>query len=192
MVSVFFVFGGFALLAFAEWLALSHAKKQPLRTHDYHPFFPAMQTAGYLSVAGGLLSAQFVSKASESMLPLLSIPSVRAAAIVLLALGGIMLIWTVFLEIPLGLKKHGIPPGKTYRYGSYAHCRHPGFWWLACFTLGMALQKPGPLMWGIFFLTNVCNLLLISIQDRYTFPMQFADYREYARDVPFLIPARHR
>lgn len=192
MVSVIFTFGGFALLAFAEWLAFSHARKQLPRTQTRPPFFSAVQMAGYLSAAVGLFSARLDSSASMRAIPLLDLPVVRAVGFVLFAVGGLMLIWTVFLEIPLGLKKHGIPAGKTYRHGSYAYCRHPGFWWLACFTFGLALQTPGPLMWIIFFLANACNLLLISIQDRYTFPVQFADYREYAREVPFLIPAKGR
>jgi len=33
------------------------------------------------------------------------------------------------------------------------------------------------------------NLLLILLQDKYTFIVQFRDYQEYSKKVPFLLPA---
>ncbi|MCX8013866.1 MAG: hypothetical protein N3A02_06210, partial [Rectinema sp.] len=154
--------------------------------------FSAVQIIGYLSVATGILLAQFGQRASAPAIPFLNILAVRLLSLALVIVGSIMLIWTVFLEIPLGLKRRGIPSGKVYRYGCYAVCRHPGFWWLLLLTLGLSVLNASANAWNVFFLTNICNLLLISLQDRYTFPVQFADYHDYAREVPFLIPKRIR
>jgi len=184
MVSIIFIFCGFALLIFAEWRYVRFAQKVLRgKTPGPLPGHTALQAAGYIAIAAGML----VSLLHEG-LALHIPPLVRAISLCMGLLGGALLVWTVFIEIPIGAKKHTVEPGRAYHYGSYGMCRHPGFWWFLIFTLGMALWKSDFYAIFLFFFANVLNLLLILLQDKYTFIIQFRDYQEYSKKVPFLLP----
>lgn len=79
---------------------------------------------------------------------------------------------------------------KTYTFGVYALCRHPG---VLCFFamylfLGLA-ALPAELM-GHGMLFSVLNIGYAWFQDRVTFPKTFCDYEAYRKKAPFLIPTK--
>ena len=73
-------------------------------------------------------------------------------------------------------------------FGMYALCRHPGVLWffLFYFCLGIALYPAELIYAGIFY--SILNLCYVIFQDHWTFPLTFADYENYKRTTPFLIP----
>ena len=109
-----------------------------------------------------------------------------------------MLAWTVFFELALGRKKMIADKTDTVSWGSYGTCRHPGFWWLALYMLSLASLRGFSPSVVPAFLVIFFNFLLIEVQDRYSFPRIFKDYKAYREKVPFLIPrcmkreTRHR
>ena len=73
-------------------------------------------------------------------------------------------------------------------FGMYALCRHPGVLWffLFYFCLGIALYPAELIYAGMFY--SILNLCYVIFQDHWTFPLTFADYENYKRTTPFLIP----
>lgn len=110
-------------------------------------------------------------------------------ALVLAAVFFIFLIYTLFFAIPFSetyIKKDGDP--QVCAEGMYALCRHPGVLWFVglYICLAAAVPEPSVILAGVIFC--VCNLLYVIVQDVWTFPNCFADYRSYKKKVPFLIP----
>lgn len=179
MVSISSILAGFVLLLIAE---LRHLRA-PARGPGVHR---ALQTAGYalIALAWALIALESATRAATSP----AAPLLLAAA----AASGALLIWTTFLEIPRGTRRRGTPSRHVYDGGSYAWCRHPGFWWFLLFSASLALWAGEWRAYVSFFIANPMNLLLIAVQDKYTFPVQFVNYREYSANVPFLMPKRPR
>jgi len=195
MVSIIFIFSGFIILILAEWRYIRLLRRNPEKNETEYYLPPsrghaALQSLGYSLVAFGVFWALIGNKQNMHW------PGTLHTICLWLALaGGCLLVWTVFLEIPLGAKRYKVPAGHVYARGNYGRCRHPGFWFFLVFSFGLAFWSNNSLILFSFFIANVLNLLLILLQDQYTFPMQFVDYREYARKVPFLVPhfrRRHR
>lgn len=73
--------------------------------------------------------------------------------------------------------------------GTYALCRHPGFWWLsaaaplvACAADSVDLLLAAP-AW------SAAEFLVVYAEDRWFFPAIFgAEYEAYKRRAPFLVP----
>jgi protein-S-isoprenylcysteine O-methyltransferase Ste14 len=112
---------------------------------------------------------------------------------VLTILGGSLLIYSVFIEIPLTLRQRqlrmtGYPAPTLVQTGTYALCRHPGFWWLIFLLAGqiMAVQNSGVAQLALVWI--VLDLTLVTLQDRYLFPRRFLDYGDYQARTPFLVP----
>jgi len=173
MVSIISIFFGFILLMVAE-LRSARTKR---------PVSAALQVPGYALIAMGMLCAPLGGEQ-----PLQVPEGVRMVCLGLAIAGGGLLVWTVFLEIPLGVKRYKVAAGHVYAHGSYGRCRHPGFWCFLLFSVGFGLWSNNFLVLIGFLTANALNLLLILLQDQYTFPTQFVDYREYAKKVPFLVP----
>lgn len=177
---------GFGLLAVAEWAAISglrlpsvmaglggyagvgialfrHASGEP---PEWAVFAQAGQTAspGFWMAIGGIVAA----------------------------LSLVLLIWTVFLEIPRERRRMGIDERGTVRTGSYGSCRHPGWWWLAIHALSWCVIRPGASMPSDALTIIGGNLALVYAQDRWFFPSRFDDYGEYRDLVPFLFPRARR
>ncbi len=177
MVSIATIFIGFMTLLVAELRHLQRNAKLPIRGHRF------LQTFGYALIAIGFAIPMF-----DGRMPGGSFTPVRTVLLILSLLGGALLVWTTFLEIPIGMAKFKLAPGRAYDLGSYRRCRHPGFWWFMLFSASFIAWEGGELGFARFFAANLLNLLLIFLQDKYTFPLQFANYHEYAAIVPFLIP----
>lgn len=106
-------------------------------------------------------------------------------AIAMLFLG--LLIYVLFFALPFSSTYVSESANKVCKTGIYALCRHPGFWMLAGCTLFLTLSVNTWHMFLISLLVNSGNLMYIYYQDQITFPCQFVDYKDYKKDVPFLI-----
>ncbi len=99
-----------------------------------------------------------------------------------------LLIYSVFLEFMLPAARTTRKDGRAYAQGTYALVRHPGFLWfsLACVFLNLWLRDVDVLIATAVMV--VLDFLLVFFEDIYVFPKLFADYEDYKRKVPFLIP----
>lgn len=103
-------------------------------------------------------------------------------------IGMCLLVYSVFIEIPLTLARRAGAGPRLVQTGTYALCRHPGVLWLAILLLGMLLivQRTGFILLMLLWL--VLDIVLVAVQDRIVFPRRFPEYEQYQRSTPFLIP----
>lgn len=114
---------------------------------------------------------------------------------VLSLLGGCLLIYSVFIEIPLTIRRRqsnlsGDSRLTLVQTGTYALCRHPGFWWLLLFLCGQVLVIRRSEMLRLAVMWMALDFLLVFVQDRILFPARFSGYKNYRYLTPFLIPSR--
>ncbi|MFA5851952.1 MAG: hypothetical protein WC820_04595 [Spirochaetales bacterium] len=157
-----------------------------------------LRNAGYLLVGAAVLlfalapdpwwpleapagAASFQPGASPS-------PLGAALLILIIAASCILLFWSVFLEISIVKRKRGLGPDSIVSSGTYRWCRHPGFWWFATLMVAIGAMRGFSGYYLTILLLIALDLLLIFIQDRYTFPKVFCGYEAYKKSVPFLIP----
>ena len=103
------------------------------------------------------------------------------------------LIYTLFFALPFDSTYcQEADQHKVCRTGIYGVCRHPGIWWFfGCFLcLGGACGSKTSIAYGCIL--SLINLLYAWYQDKWIFPEEFSDYRDYQKEVPFLIPVRRR
>jgi protein-S-isoprenylcysteine O-methyltransferase Ste14 len=97
------------------------------------------------------------------------------------ALFAVLLVYSVLLEIPI--RHRGSSTGSAYTRGTYRLSRHPGFIWMVLMNTALLFWCPQEKI-VLGFLT-LCNLLLITVEDRIIFPRLFTDYSTYRQEVPF-------
>lgn len=158
----------------------------------FKPFAPGRQMIVLVGVT--LLSMAFIIASGQGQL--LGLPDwFKYPGWVLTILGGGLLIYSVFIEIPLTQRRrqtHSPASSATsalVQTGTYALCRHPGFWWLILLLTGQIMVRQNAGMVQLAFIWIVLDLTLIVIQDRHIFPRRFPDYSDYQASTPFLIPA---
>jgi len=107
--------------------------------------------------------------------------------------GGVLLFYSVVLEIPLiqrrQARKEGPHTGPILvTTGTYALSRHPGFLWLLLFALGQIILWNH--MAGLYFFAwwLLLDLVVILIQDRVLFPRIFPSFAQYQATTPLLLP----
>jgi len=143
---------------------------------------PAART-GYILIGFSLAAAAYGSGASSGS------PVNFPAGLILALVSAALLVYSVFIEIPLLKRKLNITGNLAVTSGTYGFCRHPGFLWLSLLLAGIVLMRgPGAVPYAI--VTVVLNFLLVLSQDRIFFPEFFSNYGEYRRNVPFLVPFR--
>ena len=98
-----------------------------------------------------------------------------------------LLIYTLFFALPFHTTYAQQKSNKTCNVGVYALCRHPGFWCMLLLYAVQSLLIHNEQMWLAFIVFNMLNLGYIIIQDTYIFVILFKDYRQYKKQVPFLI-----
>lgn len=163
---------GFLLLSLADILWAKGGKAVvSLRVH------------GYLAVCAAIV---LIALESRPRRPLSAIFAVAASV------SGALLIWSVFLEIVIEKRKRKLGPADTVVSGTYSLCRHPGFWWFTFLLVSLGALKDFSAHWPTILLMIALDLLLIVIQDCYTFPKVFRGYDDYKKSVPFLIPRLNR
>lgn len=116
-----------------------------------------------------------------------------AVLIAVAAASAVLLARTVFFEPATARRKENIPAGTAVSSGSYGLCRHPGFWWfsLAVAALGARNMVGGAAVLTVMITVSImiaADLLLILLQDCYTFPRILDGYEKYRKAVPFLVP----
>lgn len=100
-----------------------------------------------------------------------------------------LLIYTLFFALPFQETYVDQTAGaKTYDKGMYALCRHPGVLWFTGFYCCLWLALGGAALFWLAFWYSLFNVGYVLVQDYYTFPRIFADYSQYKRQVPFLLP----
>lgn len=109
--------------------------------------------------------------------------------LVLAAAALALLVDTLFFELPF--EKTYLQPNEkpqVYDGGMYALCRHPGVIWFFFLYLFLGIAfLPSRLLYvgGIY---SILNLIYVVIQDVWTFPRTFCDYKRYQESTPFLVP----
>jgi protein-S-isoprenylcysteine O-methyltransferase Ste14 len=142
-----------------------------------------LRVPGYLAVCAAI---GLIALEPWSRQPLSAIFAVAASV------SGALLIWSVFLEIGIEKRKRKLGPADTVVSGTYSLCRHPGFWWFTFFLVSMGALKDFSAYFPTILLMIAFDLLLIVIEDCYTFPKVFRGYDDYKKSVPFLIPRLNR
>lgn len=105
---------------------------------------------------------------------------------ILLLFFAALLIFSVFIEIPLLAQKSGA----FYQKGTYSISRHPGFLWYTAINILLAIY-----FWD-YRISLLCagfcvdNFILISIEDKIIFPKMFPEYQTYKKQTPFLLSIR--
>lgn len=159
----------------------------------------AVRTAGYLACASAvaflaLAPVPWWPAGSPGILPHGRIfsdrPDFVAPLCVASALASaVLLVWSVFGEIPSARKARDLGPRKTVRTGSYGLCRHPGFWWLSFLLVSLGFLRDDIGYVPVILEMILLDLLLVILQDRVFFMKMFDDYGDYTKRVPFLFPS---
>ncbi|GAB6106481.1 hypothetical protein [Fusibacter bizertensis] len=102
-----------------------------------------------------------------------------------------MLIYSLFFALPFEetyIKENN--ERKVYRKGVYSLCRHPGVLFYMGTYLSIALLYKTFIVSLTVAIWISLNLFYIVVQDYWTFPHTFSDYRSYKLETPFLVPSR--
>jgi protein-S-isoprenylcysteine O-methyltransferase Ste14 len=84
---------------------------------------------------------------------------------------------------------HRGAPSRLVTSGTYALCRHPGVLWLALLLVGVFMSSGSPWVLAALPVWVGLDVLYVILQEKLFFIRMFgADYREYQRAVPMLIP----
>lgn len=147
----------------------------------------------FVKQVSGLVAALLFSYAAI-MLALhpdkLQIPIVlRYVGWTLLVISGFLLIYSLFLELPLRQTYAADGTGdRLVKSGTYALVRHPGVLWLALLLVSIVLVSRSRLMvWAVPIWLGL-DVLLVWFEEQFTLPCQFPEYVEYQQETPMLIP----
>jgi len=165
---------GFALL-FAAETPLARARPR---------FGRAASAMGYILVGLRIVFLAFPGSESPGSIS----PGLDLALLLGAIACGFLLCWTVFLEIGVERRRHGLGPERAVRTGSYGLCRHPGFWCMSLLVLFLSLRDGIRRSLASASILIGLDFILILIQDFYSFPKVFTDYEAYKKQVPFLLP----
>lgn len=99
-----------------------------------------------------------------------------------------LLLYQLFLEIPLSPQIQKTQERMAVQQGSYSHVRHPAFYPFLLLTAALSLLVNNRHFIPIALLMNVLNFILIVIEDIFIFPEVFDNYSDYKKNVPFLVP----
>jgi len=102
-----------------------------------------------------------------------------------------MLIFSLFINLPLSKTYFTIGVGdKLVTSGLYALVRHPWLHWLILLLVALILASRSSLMLIAASIWICLDIALVAIQDRFFLGKMFADYNDYRRRTPMLIPNR--
>jgi protein-S-isoprenylcysteine O-methyltransferase Ste14 len=114
-------------------------------------------------------------------------PALRIAALVASAPPLVLLILSEFVEVSFAPMDVSAP--RLVESGSYALCRHPGFWWLLLFLAPAAVAAASLSLLISLPAWAAADLALVAAEDRIFFPRIFGPaYLDYRRRTPFLVP----
>lgn len=136
-----------------------------------------------------LLAVATVGIVSSAWSEMSGYPVRIAAFSTLTVLFLLLLAYTLFIAIPFQdtyINSNKLP--KTCTTGIYALSRHPGVLWFIGFYFSLWLAFSGSLLLLAAILFSLFDLVYIIVQDRWIFIKTFADYGDYKKSTPFLIP----
>lgn len=147
-------------------------------------FFKFFFTGGFILIFGSTLFA-FISDLSE-----ISNGVQLITGIILFIIFLYLLIYTLFFAIPFKESYVEQFENRTvYKEKMYALSRHPGVLWFVGLYGSLVLIIPTDLMIILCVVLSLLNIVYIFIQDFWSFPKLFVDYKEYKKGTPFLIPS---
>jgi len=157
--------------------------------------FAALKGIAYLKQAIGLVFVSLFSfallmvclKAERFPLP----PWLSWASWPLLILSTCLLVYSIFLEIPLKqtYAMNGVGD-QLVKTGTYALVRHPGVLWFGLLLLALVAISRSKLLLIAAPLWFLLDVLWVWIQERFYFNQMFPGYEQYKRETPMLIPTR--
>ncbi|MGD0352509.1 MAG: methyltransferase [Dehalococcoidia bacterium] len=102
-----------------------------------------------------------------------------------------LLVYSMFIEIPFHntYAENGVS-NKLITTGTYALVRHPGVIWLALVYLSLALLFPSTTLFLAVIVWLIMDIIIVTLQDKLSFPKMFPAYRRYQLKTPFLIPTK--
>ena len=103
-----------------------------------------------------------------------------------------LFLYSLFVNLPF--RKTYIHRGvgdKLIRTGLYALVRHPGVILLGIVLVSLVLISRSYIMLIAMPIFILLDILLVFMQDRIFFGRMFADYGDYRRETPMLLPNRH-
>ncbi len=117
-------------------------------------------------------------------------PALQAAGWLLSALFFLLLVYSLFVEIPISKSYGNAERGRhVVRTGTYALVRHPGVLWFFFLTLSLVVVSGSRPLFAAVPVWTLLNIALVTVEDWIFFPMTFgSEYKRYRRSVPFLIP----
>jgi protein-S-isoprenylcysteine O-methyltransferase Ste14 len=172
--------GAFALVFLSDWQRSSLAARPRAR---------AVPASLILSCAALALLALALFLAVARGPRLNPHPAIRVAAGLLSLPPLCLLVISEFIEVGFATAEAG-PPRLT-ESGTYALCRHPGFWWLFLFLLPLSVAAASLSLLAALPAWAAADLALVIAEDRLFFPRIFGPaYLDYRKRVPFLLPDR--
>ena len=122
------------------------------------------------------------------------IENIKGSSILLLGIATIffvLLIYTLFFALPFDKTYQNESEKRmAYTEGVYALCRHPGVLWFIRFYMFLAWGMNSREVMSYGIIISIWNVLYVILQDCYSFPLTFINYRSYQKETPFLIPTR--
>lgn len=104
----------------------------------------------------------------------------------------LLLLYSLFFEIPLKNTIVGRKIRIARSEGTYGIVRHPGFLWFFFLNLSLILIYREIHFTIISASLVTMDFLLVLIEDHFIFPHIFSNYKDYKKEVPFLIPRMRR
>ena len=101
----------------------------------------------------------------------------------------LLLVGALFVNLPF--RKTYVAAGvgdKLVTTGLYALVRHPGVHWFVLLMLSLFLISQSATMLLAALVWSAMDIALVVVQDKFIFGRMFADYANYQRQTPMLIP----
>lgn len=149
---------------------------------------PSVRNSVLVLASLALMLALYTAIARGARVPLA--PFYRGLGGFLTAVGALVTLYVVFLEIPMWQRYGSNPHPPLVQEGTYAACRHPGVWGMLMFLVGICLLVPGPSVWQLAVAWGILELVLVTFQDVWLFPRAFPEYPAYRARTPFLFPTK--
>ena len=98
-------------------------------------------------------------------------------------------IYSLFINLPF--RKTYVKTGvgnELIRTRTYALVRHPGVLWYGVILIALILISRSQLLLIAAPIWFVMDIIHVTVQDRFLFGKMFAEYKDYRRETPMLIP----
>lgn len=145
----------------------------------------ALSSIGYLCITASAVLLMVSARLPNATVGHFLVDGVPALVFFLL------LIYSVFVEIPLALRRKALVRAHertVVSVGFYGKVRHPGFIWFTLLWVSIAFLYRDSVVTIVGSILVALDFVLVLMEDIYFFPRIFRGYDEYKKEVPFLIP----